>query len=124
MTTVEVRSGEGFSREQQLDNSDGASARVEEIRVFQSRTLVCDAIPDVAHLCTCTNAPTLFVSVCAFAVLVHRVQICRSQWDFDGRVSFEVTTLLNAICDLTASLLSVRTGSSRTLDLAQDTERQ
>ena len=92
--------------------------------MFQSRTLVSDATPDVAHLCICTNAPTLFASVCAFAVLVHRVQICRSQWDFGGHVSFVVTTLLNAICDLTVLLLSVRTGSSCTLDLAQDIERR
>ena len=91
--------------------------------MFQSRTLVSGATPDVAHLCICTNAPTLFASVCAFAVLVHRVQICRSQWDFGGHVSFVVTTLLNAICDLTVLLLSVRTGSSCTLDLAQDIER-
>ena len=37
MTTVEVRSGEGFSREQQLNNSGFVSVRAEEIRVFQAR---------------------------------------------------------------------------------------
>ena len=37
MTTVEVRSGEGFSHEQQLNNSDLVSVRVEEIGVFQAR---------------------------------------------------------------------------------------
>ena len=37
MTTVEVRSGEGFSHEQQLNNSGFVSVRVEEIRVFQAR---------------------------------------------------------------------------------------
>ena len=33
---VEVRSGEGFSREQQLNNSGFVSVRVEEIRAFQA----------------------------------------------------------------------------------------
>ena len=36
MTTVEVRSGEGFSREQQLNNSGFVSVRFEENRVFQA----------------------------------------------------------------------------------------
>ena len=38
MTTVEVQSGEGFSHEQQLNNSGFVSVRVEEIRVFQACT--------------------------------------------------------------------------------------
>ena len=38
VATVEVRSGEGFSREQQLNNSGFVSVRVEEIRAFQAYT--------------------------------------------------------------------------------------
>ena len=37
MRTVEVRSEEGFSHEQQLNSSGFVSVRVEEIRVFQAR---------------------------------------------------------------------------------------
>ena len=70
MATVEVRSGEGCSCEQQLNNSGFVSVRVEEIRVFQA--------------CTCgwrcdtkcrASAPSFFASVSVSEVLGYSVAL-------------------------------------------------
>ena len=95
MTTVEVRSGEGFSHEQQLNNSGFVSVRVEKLKCFKHALVVSDVTPSVAHLRLCTSAPTLFASVSVLVVLGCSVSPCRSQWDFDGHVVFVPTTVLN-----------------------------
>ena len=63
-TAVEVRSGEGSSCEQQLNNSSFVSVRFEEIRVFQACTcswrfdIKCRAL---AHMRKCAFFPLVSV---------------------------------------------------------------
>ena len=80
---VFVATVEGFSREQQLNNSGFVSVRVRKLERFKHTLVVRDVTTSVAHLRICASAPSLFASVSVSEVLGCGESPCRSQWDFD-----------------------------------------
>ena len=66
--TVEVRSGEGSSCEQQLNNSGfSCLSELRKLECFKHALVVGDVTPSVAHLRIRASAPSSFL--CQFPVL-------------------------------------------------------
>ena len=113
--------GEGFSREQQLTSQSLDLSVMRKLEYFKHAIVISYETSNVVHLrIVCASAHVFLAFVSVFAVLGSGVSHCRSQWIFDGRVTFNSTTVLSDWhVEFTVTLLSVRTASLCVLALAQ-----